>query len=118
MYNLLCEKISSQQGEKGTAVYMVGQQLKDICRNAGNEVYEIVLKDLDLKEMSLAECEKQIKAHADKIHKEKKGNCVCVSPAEAEDIIKKFYGIDGMLNSQTVEKVDTSNGFVNLADFL
>ena len=40
--------------------------------------------------MSLAECEKKIKAFADA---HKTGNFSCVVPAEAERIIREFYGL-------------------------
>lgn len=118
MFNLLCEKISSQAGKENTAVYMVGEQLKDICRAGGKEVCEIVLKDLELPEMSLAKCEEQIHAEADKLHKKQGGNCACVSPKVAEGIIKKFYGIDAYTDSQTLNKVEQSGGFLNLEDFI
>ncbi len=115
---LLNEKISSQQGEKGTAVYMIGEQLKDICRTGGSKVCEIVSKDLDKPEMSLSECEKEIHAYADELHEQYKGASVCVTGDEAERIIKEFYGIEALANSQAVEKIDTNSGFLDLADFL
>ena len=118
MFDLLCKKISSQQGEENTPVYMVGEQLKDICRAGGSEMCEVVLKDLELPEMSLAKCEAQIHAEADKIHKKNGGSCACVSPKIAEDVIKKFYGIDAMADSQTPEKMEPSGGFLNLEDFI
>lgn len=84
------EKITAQQkGTEGTAPWMVGEQLKEICL-AEPGAAEIVSKDLDVKEMSLAACEKKIAAWADA---HKKGNCAVVPPNVAEDIIRKFYGI-------------------------
>lgn len=48
------EKITAQQkGAEGTAPWMVGEQLKEICL-AEPGAAEIVSKDLDVKEMSLA----------------------------------------------------------------
>ena len=84
------EKISAQQGAERTAVWMAGEQLKDIIRNDAR-AQEIVSQDLDGTEMSLAECEKRIKAYADK---HKTGNFACVTPVEAENIIREFYGIE------------------------
>jgi len=84
------EKISAQQGAERTAVWMAGEQLKDIIRNDAR-AQEIVSQDLDVPEMSLAECEKRIKAYADK---HKTGNFACVTPVEAENIIREFYGIE------------------------
>lgn len=83
------EKIKSQQGKERTAVWMVGEQLADMIRREP-DLADIVDKDLDVPEMSLAECEKKIKAYADK---HKTGNFACVTPIEAEKIIREFYGL-------------------------
>ena len=84
------EKIAAQQkGKEGTAPWMVGEQLKEICSREPGAA-ELVEKDLDVKEMSLAECEKRIKDWADK---HKKGMCAVVPPNVAEGIIRKFYGL-------------------------
>ncbi len=80
---------SQQKGKENTAPWMVGEQLKDICR-ADTRCAEIVAQDLQNKDMSIDNCEKRIKAWADK---NKKGNFSCVSPNVAEDIIRKFYGL-------------------------
>ena len=91
MLNIALEKISAQQPKERTAVWMVGEQLKDMLRSEPH-LAEIVCQDLDVKEMSLAECEKKIKAFADK---HKTGGFACVIPAEAERIIREFYGLTG-----------------------
>ena len=83
------EKIEALQGEERGPAWMVGEQLKDIIKN-NERAQEIVSQDLDVPEMSLVECEKKIKAFADK---KKTGNFSCVLPCEAEEIIKEFYGI-------------------------
>lgn len=83
------EKIEAQQGKDRTAVWMVGEQLKDIIRH-DERLQEIVAQDLERDGMGLAECEKKIKAFADK---HKTGNFACVIPAEAEKIIREFYGL-------------------------
>lgn len=87
------EKIAEQQtGMKNTAVYMVGEQLKDIIR--GNaDMEELVAQDLEIEEMSLRKCEEKIKEYADEKHKELKGNSVCVTPIEADKLIREFYGL-------------------------
>ena len=78
------EKIAEQQkGMENTAVYMVGEQLKDIIRG-NSDMEELV---------SLRTCEEKIKAYADEKHKELKGNCVCVTPIEADKLIREFYGL-------------------------
>ena len=83
------EKIRAQQGAERTPVRMVGEQLADIIRH-DERAQEIVSRDLDQAGMSLADCEKKIKAFADK---HKTGNFACVIPSEAERIIREFYGI-------------------------
>jgi hypothetical protein len=85
------DKIAQQQGQDDTTkVFNVGEHLKDIIR--GNPALEdIVDKDLDVAEMSLAKAEQQIHQWADKNRKGK--NSVCVPPRVAEDILRKFYGL-------------------------
>ncbi len=83
------EKIRAQQPEQRTPVWMVGEQLADIIRH-DPAAQEIVSRDLDAAGMSLADCEKRIRAFADA---HKTGNFACVIPAEAEKIIREFYGI-------------------------
>ena len=83
------EKIASQQGKERTPVWMVGEQLKDIITHEPH-LQEIVSQDLDVPEMSLAKCEEKIKAFADK---NKTGNFSCVTPIEADKIIREFYGL-------------------------
>ena len=82
------EKIKAQQGKERSAQWMVGEQLADVIRREP-DLADIVDKDLDVPEMSLAECEKKIKAFADK---HKTGNFACVTPIEAEKIIRELYG--------------------------
>ena len=87
------EMIEAQQkGLEDTTVYMVGQQLKDICRS-DPACAAIVAEDLQNKEMSIAACEKKIKAYADEIKAKKKVRAVGVSPEAAERIIRQFYGL-------------------------
>lgn len=86
---LALQKITAQQPKERTPVWMVGEQLKDMLR-AEPHLAELVAQDLDVKEMSLAECEKKIKAFADA---HQKGGFSCVIPSEAERIIREFYGL-------------------------
>ena len=86
---LVLQKITAQQPKERTPVWMVGEQLKDMLRDEPH-LAELVAQDLDVKEMSLAECEKKIKAFADA---HKRGGFSCVIPSEAERIIREFYGL-------------------------
>lgn len=85
------EKIERQQAkEKGrTAAWMVGEQLKDMARREP-ESAELLDRDLDIPEMSIQQAEKKIKAYADA---HKTGNFACVTGAEAERILREFYGL-------------------------
>lgn len=69
--------------------WMVGEQLKDICRNEPHSA-ELIAQDLENQDMSIVEAEKRIKAFADK---NKTGNFACVVPAEADRILREFYGL-------------------------
>lgn len=72
-----------------SAQWMVAEQLMDICRRepAGAE---LIAQDLENESMSIVEAEKKIKAFADK---HKTGSFACVTPMEAEDILREFYGL-------------------------
>lgn len=84
------EKIEAQQkGKENTAPWMVGEQLKDICRS-DPKCAELVDQDLDNASMSIVEAEKKIKVWADK---HKKNGCAVVPPNVADKIIREFYGL-------------------------
>lgn len=104
------DQIAAQQPKERNAIWMVGEQLKDILR-AEPWNQEIVARDLEMEAMSLAECEKKIKACADK---HRKGNSSCVTPWEAEQIIREFYGI----SSQAGEPKTEAPKILDLKDFL
>lgn len=83
------EKITALQPETENQVWMVGEQLKDFCRSCERDA-EIILQDLEVPEMTLANAEKQIAAYA---KSKKVGNCGCCPPKKAEEILRKFYGL-------------------------
>jgi len=72
--------------------YTVGMQLMDILDELPEAASEVVLADLRGKGMTIADCEKKIKAKADEIHKKRGGN-VSIGPHVADKIIREFYGI-------------------------
>lgn len=102
--------IEAQQPKERTAVWMVGEQLKDMLQ-AEPELAGIVLEDLQSAGKSLTECEKNIKAFADK---HKTGGFACVIPSEAEKIIREFYGLPERGAAQPPKKAEV----IDLADFL
>ena len=69
--------------------WMVGEQLKDICRLEPRSA-ELIAQDLQVKEMSITEAEKKIKAFADA---HKTGSFACVTPAESDRILREFYSL-------------------------
>lgn len=113
------EKIAAQQkGHEHTDIWMVGQQLKDIL-HGDPALEEIVDKDLDVKEMSLSNAAKKIKAFADEQHKKTKGSCVCVPPDVAEGIIREFYGLPACGASEPAAPVVAKDDALpDFADFL
>ena len=112
------EKITAlQKGKENTAPWMVGEQLKDICRREPR-CEQIVLEDLASPNMSLEKCEKKIKEWADN---QKNGkNCVCVPPNVAERIIREFYGLgDAPEQAKQPEKQTTGRAkILSLDDLL
>lgn len=118
------EMIEAQQkGKENTDPWMVGEQLKDICRQDPH-CAEIVAQDLENPSMSLTECEKKIKAAADEIQKKNKKKCVCITPNVAEQIIREFYGLPEAQKAPATAPVPTPEpesedfGILDLADLL
>lgn len=105
--------IEAQQPKERGPVWMVGEQLKDMLR-AEPALADLLLKDLSGGGMTLADAEKKI---AEQARKNKVGNCGCVTPAEAEDILRRFYGLPP--RGQAMALKSAARGVViDLADFL
>lgn len=105
------KKIEEQQPKERTAVWMVGEQLKDMLRYEPH-LAELVVQDLEGGK-KLADCEKNIKAFA---NKHKSSDFSCVTPVEAERIIREFFGLPerGAMSDQK----GSSGKVLDLADFL
>ena len=85
------EKISAQQGQKGTSKWMIGDQLKDILRREPELAY---LVEEDLETLSLDGCAEAMRRKADELRKELvSGRCVCIPPDVAEGVIRKYFGL-------------------------
>lgn len=106
-------KLREQQGrvKERSAPWMAAEQLKDICRREPGSA-ELIAQDLDNPEMGIVQAEKKIKAFADA---HKSGNFACVTPSEAEDILRKFYGLPDPRQGRPSAGGAVS---VDLADFL
>lgn len=118
-YEELLRKVSEQQqGKEFTDIFMVGEQIKDICRN-NEKATELILADLNVFEMSIEKCAAEIKKEADRLHKEKKGSCICIPPDMAEGIIRHFYGIpDGTDEGAVPPEERSSDNIIRLEDFI
>lgn len=86
-------KAQMKKAREYSPAYTVGLQLMDILDELPETASEVVLADLRGKGMTIADCEKKIKAKADEIHKKKGGN-VSIGPHVADKIIREFYGIE------------------------
>lgn len=107
------EKLREQQKnvKQYSAQWMVAEQLMDICRQEPH-CAELICQDLENQSMSIVEAEKQIKALADK---RKEGNSSCVSPREAEEVLREFYGLPKPEEERPAQGCGIA---INLADFL
>lgn len=117
------EKIEAQQkGRENTDVWVVGEQLKDICRRDSSCAI-IVAEDLENKSMSIDAAAKKVKEFADELHRKQKSNCICVPPDAAERIIREFYGLPAAgapaAPAETAVAENSSDGgFLDLDTFL
>ena len=107
-----------QKDRKRDAVWMVGEQLKDICRREEHSA-QLIAEDLKSESMSLAAAEKKI---AEQAKKNRVGSCGCVTPFEADEILRKFYGLPGAaetpIATDPVPAVPTEKKTIDLSDFL
>ena len=86
------EKIEAQQVKlkETEPAWMVGEQLKDICRNDAH-CADIVSEDLENEAMPLDKAAAALKKYSDENHG--KAKCFCITPKVAEQILRKFYGL-------------------------
>lgn len=99
-------KIRAQQkGKEKSPVYCVGEQLLELCE-ANPEFEKIISEDID--KLTLADCEK-------KIHNSAKENGGFCGPKEAEEIIRKFYGLP---DASSKPAKASGSPVLNFADFL
>lgn len=106
--NSVIAAITDQQPSQHNDIWMVGEQLKELLR-AESQWSEMVARDLENKEQSLEAVAKKIRAQA---QKNKVGSCGCVTPAEAEKIIRETYGIP-----ERGAKPAAPSGVINLEDY-
>lgn len=108
--NELRIKIDEQRKDhKDKPRYMIGSQLLDICESQPSAV-DIVLRDLDIPELSLEAAEKHLKSYSDKNHGSAK--CFCITPDVAERLLREFYGIPAASEGAG------GRGIIDISDFL
>ena len=112
------QAVSALQPTEKTAVWMVGEQLKDIVRNEP-ACAEILLEDLQSETMSLAKAEEKIEERA---RKNNKGRCGIVTPAEADEILRKFYGLPDKVANPFEDRepliAPKNDGIIDIFDYL
>ena len=105
---------AQQEKEQGrTAAWMVGEQLKDICRREPASA-ELIAQDMANEDMSIQAAEKKIKAYADK-HRTR--NFACVTPMEADSILREFYGLPKQGEAPEAEAPQPESDCISLEDF-
>lgn len=113
-------KLREQQSKQAmfSSAWGVAGQLIDIC-SRDPAAAEIILPDLDNPEMSVDIAEKEIRKLADEHHKKSKSSAVCVTPEEAETVLRKFYGLPNA-NAPAVPDPPPApaSDMLSLADFL
>ena len=111
-------KLREQQEkcEDSSPAWGVAEQLIDICSRESASA-EIILPDLDNPEMDVVHAEKEIRKLADEKHKKSRSSCVCVTPKEAEGVLRKFYGLP---DAAAPEAANDFTGLLNInpLDFL
>ena len=103
MLDKAIEAITVQQPKERNKVWAVGEQLKDIIIDTPSFA-EIVLQDLEVAEMSIANCEKKLAEFA-------KGHGGCVIPQEADRIIREFYGLSADAKPKDEKVIDLEDFF-------
>ena len=110
-----------QRGVKPrSATWMVGEQLKDICRG-DPAAAELLARDLTVEGMGIVAAEKRIAARA---KENQVDGCGCVTWEEAEEILREFYGLgpppeaEADMDPRPRKPAAAGTGLLDLADFL
>ena len=104
-----------QRGHEHDNVWMVGEQLKDICRHEERSAELVAIDMKENENLSLVAAERKI---AERAKKNKVGNCGSVSPYEAEEILREFYGLGEPGEKEPVPQEKEESKIIDLADFL
>ena len=98
--------------------WTVGEQLLDMASQQP-EIAELLAQDLDVPEMNLTAAAAKIREYADEKHKKGGEKCVCVTPAEAEKVLRAFYHLpEADAETDSRPPAGSTAPIVDLADFL
>ena len=116
--NKATEQIQKQQsGKDNSPAFVIGLHLIEMMKQDGR-IEAILEEDLKNPEMSLEDCAKKLQAEADRIHRETKKNTVCLTPIQAEKIIRKFYGLPDPEDVPAEVPAPAPSGIIELEDLL
>ena len=102
--------IAKQQPKQRNDVWMVGEQLKDLLK-AEPQWADMVERDLENQGQKLEDVAKLIRERA---QKNKTGSFGCVTPMEADEIIRKVYGIP---ERGAAPEAPAADNLISLEDF-
>ena len=116
--NTAKELIEKQQsGKDNTPAFVIGLHLIDMMKQDGR-IEAILAEDLQNPDMSLERCAGKLKEAADEKHSKTKSSCIVLTPAEAEKIIRKFYGLPDAEERIQEAPVPEPSDIINLEDLL
>lgn len=112
------ELIKQQQKQlaQSEPAWLIGRQLKDMARREP-ETEAALWEDLTAGALTLKGAAQAMQAEADRIRKEQKGACVCITPTAAEKVLRKYFGLPEASEAATCPTGER-NGLLDIADLL
>ena len=104
-----------QKGHEKEPRFMIGEQLKEIAEREPLSA-ELLERDLQIKDMDLAAAERELQKYADG-HKGS-AKVFCITPAVAENILRKFYGLQPAGAEAGPKPAETQEGYIDLSEYL
>ena len=112
MENLIKIVEKQQKGHENDAIYMIGEQLKEIASRS--PLYaEILAQDLEIEGMGLRDAAKKFEEYANKNHGKLK--CFCITPIMAEKLLFEMYSLPAV---EAVPVQEAPTAFIDLNAFL
>jgi len=111
-FDRLVEMIEKQQaGHEGKPRFAVGEQLKGMARE-DSRIVDLLIADLDKKELSLEAAEKMLGNYAAK-HRGG-ANVFCITPLTADKLLREMYGLP---EKKVAASADTPSNVIDLDSF-